>query len=53
MKNSIEQGIEQGIEQCEKNKQIEIAKEMLTKEMPAELISEITKLSINEINNLN
>ena len=43
-------GIREGFEQGAKEKQIEIAKEMLNKDMEINLISEITKLSIEEIN---
>ena len=51
-KNGIEQGIEQGREEEKKIRSIEIAKSMLKKEMEVSLISEITGLSIEEINNL-
>ena len=40
---------ETGIEQGEKNKQIEIAKAMLNKNMDINLISELTGLCIAEI----
>ena len=49
----IEKGIEQGIEQGENKKSIEIAKIMLDKNMDISLISEITKLSKEEIENCN
>lgn len=45
----LEQGIEQGIEQGSKEKQLEIAQLMLNKNMNIKLISEITGLSIMEI----
>ena len=51
-KKGIEQGIEQGREEEKKIRSIEIAKSMLKKEMEVSLISEITGLSIEEINNL-
>ena len=49
----IEKGIEQGIEQGENKKSIEIDKIMLDKNMDISLISEITKLSKEEIENCN
>ena len=45
----IEQGLEQGIEQGEKKKQIEIAKNMLQKNMSINDIIEITGLTKEEI----
>ncbi len=48
----IEQGIEKGREEEKKIRSIEIAKVMLKKGMEASLISEITELTIEEINNL-
>ena len=47
-----EEGRKEGIKAGEKNKQIEIAKNMLKKGMEISLISEITKLSIEEIEKL-
>ena len=47
-----EEGIELGIEQGSKEKQLEIAKSMLKKNMDINLISELTELSIEEINNI-
>ena len=52
LEQGLEQGIEQGIEQGSKQKSIEIAKKMLDKNMPIEDISDITGLSIEEIENL-
>ena len=49
----IEKGIEKGIEQGKNKKSIEIAKIMLDKNMDISLISEITKLSKEEIKNCN
>ena len=49
----IEKGIEKGIEQGKNKKSIEIAKIMLDKNMDISLISEITKLSKEEIENCN
>ncbi len=57
IKKGIELGIEKGIEigvekgklEGEKQKSIEIAKELLEDGMPLEKISKITKLSIDEI----
>ena len=45
-------GIEQGIETGEKNKQLEIAKNMLNDNMPIDIIIKYTNLTENEINNL-
>jgi len=45
-------GILEGISEGEKKKQVEIAKEMLQKEMFISLISDITKLSQEEIEQL-
>ena len=45
----IREGIEQGIEQGEKNKQIEIAKNMLNDNLPIETISKYTNLTVQEI----
>lgn len=47
-----EEGIEAGVEKGEKNKQIEIAKTMLEKNMEISLISELTGLSEDEIESL-
>ena len=48
----LQQGIEQGIEQGSKQNSIEIAKKMLSKNMNAVEVSEITNLSVEEINKL-
>ena len=48
----IEQGIEQGIETGERNKQLEIAKNMLNKNIDIETIISCTGLTKEEINNL-
>ena len=45
----LERGIEQGIEHGSKQKELEIAKAMLNKKMNIETISEITGLTIDEI----
>ena len=45
-----EEGMEAGVEKGEKNKQIEIAKTMLQKNIELSLISELTGLSIDEVN---
>ena len=45
-------GIEKGIKEGKIEEQKEIAREMLKKKMPIELISEITKLSKEEIEEL-
>jgi len=47
-----ETGIEKGIEQGEKRKQIEIAKSMFKENLPIEIISKCTGLSIEEIKSL-
>lgn len=51
--DGLKEGIKQGIEQGEKNKQIEIAKKLINKKMEISIISEITGLTIQEIENLN
>ena len=48
----IKDGYNAGIEQGEKNKQIEIVKNMLATGAEKEYIAKVTKLSIDEINNL-
>ena len=45
----LEQGVKQGIMQGSKREKIEIARAMLNKKMNIETISEITGLSIEEI----
>ena len=52
LKKGIEKGIEQGIEQGEKNKAISMAKDMRARGMDLSLISELTGLSIQEIEKL-
>ena len=49
IKKGIKQGIEQGLREGEHAKTIEIAKEMLNKNFDKKIISEITNLSISEI----
>ena len=49
IKEGIAKGIQAGKEEGEKNKQIDIAKNMLSKKMEVSLISEVTGLSENEI----
>lgn len=51
-KEGKKEGIREGIQQGEKKKQIQIAKQMLRKDMSVEVISEITGLSIVEIQKL-
>lgn len=51
--NGLKDGLEQGIEQGQKNKQIEIAKRLLDKKMEISTISEITGLTIQQIEKLN
>lgn len=48
----IVQGIEQGIEKGEYSKQIEIAKNMIKKDLDISLVSEVTGLTIKEIESL-
>ena len=48
----IEEGIKRGIKEGEKNKAISMAKSMKTKNMDINLISEITGLTIDEIEKL-
>lgn len=50
--DAIRQGKEEGLRQGEKNKAIETAKKMIHKNMPIELIIDITGLTKKEINNL-
>ena len=52
LKKAKEEGIEQGIEQGEKNKAISMAKNMKARDMDIKLISELTGLSIEEIEKL-
>ena len=49
----LQQGLQQGLEQGIKQSKIEIAKKSLEKKLPMETISEITGLSIREIQDLN
>ena len=49
---ALEKGLERGLEQGQKEKSIDIAKNMLVKKMDIETISEITGLTINEIEGL-
>ncbi|CRF32483.1 hypothetical protein BRSU_0826 [Brachyspira suanatina] len=48
----LKEGLEKGIEQEEKNKAIFMAKNMKDRDMDLNLISELTGLSIQEIENL-
>ena len=52
LKKAKEEGIEQGIEKGEKNKAISMAKNMKSRDMDINLISELTGLSIQEIEKL-
>ncbi|MCZ9988320.1 Rpn family recombination-promoting nuclease/putative transposase [Brachyspira hyodysenteriae] len=52
LEEGIKQGIEKGIEQGEKNKAISMAKNMKDRDMDINLISELTGLSIEEIEKL-
>ena len=49
----LQQGLQQGLEQGIKQSKIETAKKSLEKNLPLETISEITGLSIKEIQDLN
>ena len=49
IEKGIKQGIEQGLREGEHAKTIEIAKEMLNKNFDKKIISEITGLSISEM----
>ncbi len=51
-RESYDKGEEKGMIQGEKNRNIEIAKSMLRKEIPINDISEITGLTIKEIDRL-
>ncbi|MEI0748829.1 hypothetical protein R4M08_09445, partial [Brachyspira pulli] len=48
----LKEGLEKGIEQGEKNKAISMAKNMKARDMDLNLISELTGLSIQEIESL-
>ena len=52
IKRGIEKGKLEGIKEGEKNKAISMAKSMKAKNMDINLISEITGLTIKEINKL-
>jgi len=52
MEKGIEKGMEKGIEQGEKNKCLEIAREMLKEGLEPSLISKITSLSSSELEKL-
>ncbi|MCM1371011.1 MAG: hypothetical protein NC181_03880, partial [Clostridium sp.] len=52
MKEGMKQGIQQGIEKGSSMSKIEIAKNMLNKSFNTQTISEITKLSVSEIESL-
>ena len=52
LEEGIEQGIEQGLKTGEKNKAIKIAKNMINKNIDINVISEVTGLTIEEIENL-
>ena len=49
----LQKGIEQGIEQGAQNKSIEVVKLMLEKNIDINTISEVTGLTIDEIDKLN
>ena len=53
IKQGLEQGLEQGIEQGSKNKEIEIAKNLMAKGVSKEIIIDSTGLSKKEIEELN
>ena len=48
----LKRGMEEGLKQGAKNKQIEIARILLNKKMTKEEISDITQLSLEEIEKL-
>ena len=52
LKEGLKEGLEKGIEQGEKNKAISMAKNMKARNMDLNLISELTGLSIEEIEEL-
>ena len=52
IKQGRKEGLKEGIKQGEKNKAINIARNMLSQNLSAEMISSITGLSIEEINDL-
>ncbi|MCE2991970.1 MAG: hypothetical protein LW825_03495, partial [Candidatus Jidaibacter sp.] len=53
MAQGIAKGIAKGIAEGEKAKALEVARKMLSKDGDANMISEFTGLSIEEIRNLN
>ena len=53
LQQGLEQGLEKGLQQGIKQSKIEIAKKSLEKNLPLETISEITGLSIKEIQEIN
>lgn len=53
MEEGLAEGLERGLEQGIKQEKIEVAKKSLEKNIPIETISEITGLSIKEIQDLN
>ena len=56
MNNSMQQGVQlgkqQGIQQGERNMQLRIARQMLAAKLPLQQISEMTALSVNELQKL-
>ena len=52
LEEGIEQGIEQGLKTGEKNKAIKIAKNMINKNIDINVISEVTGLNVEELENL-
>ena len=52
MNNSMQQGVQLGKKQGERNMQLHIARQMLAAKLPLQQISEMTALSVNELQKL-
>ena len=52
LQQGIQEGIEQGIEQGQQKRNVEIAKNMLLKNIDIKIISEVTGLTIQKIDDL-
>ena len=52
IEQGIQQGIQQGFQQGEHSMQLRIARQMLAAKLPLQQISEMTALSVNELQKL-
>ena len=52
MNNSMQQGVQLGKKQGERNMQLRIARQMLAAKLPLQQISEMTALSMSELQKL-